>query len=76
MSDQNSDARRAIKELAGGIQSVFKRYSKTARRSAWEGLTHGGGAELINKLIQSPSKPLVGVERFLRFREWMESNGF
>ena len=72
---QSSDARRAIRELADNIKRIFKKYGRTARRSAWTGLTTGQGEKLIHQLLLSPTtKSIVGVEKYAKFREWMEAN--
>ena len=66
MSGRSSNARAIIRELVDNIRSIFKKYSITARRAAWDGLLRGDGKKLIDDLIISPSRPITGVERLYR----------
>ena len=68
----NSDPRDAVSDMVRGLQSVFKKYSRSARRRGWNALTSTKGKRQISKLIDSPSRPVVGITRLLRFKEWLE----
>lgn len=69
-----SDARPATSDLISNIRSVFKKYSKSARRKSWDALTSSEGKSIINKLINDPKTPVTGVPRLLKFKEWLEDN--
>lgn len=72
MSGKKSDARKATKDLLDGVRSVFKDYSRSARRKSWDALTSSGGKSVVNKLIANPRTPVVGIPRLLRFKEWLD----
>ena len=55
MAQQNSDARKTLKELVDDIKSVFKKHSRTARERAWNALTSSRAQEKIHQAIKNPS---------------------
>ena len=69
-----SDPRDALKDMVNSLASTFKRYDRTARTKAWKSLSSSGGKQYVDKLLNSPTRPIVGVERLLRFKEWFEEN--
>ncbi len=66
----SSDSRDALKDMVRGLASTFKQYDRRARHKAWDSLTSSGGKQFVGKLLNSPNRPIVGVERLLRFKEW------
>ena len=74
MPNKKGDARKATSELIGDIRGVFKKYTRSARRKSWDALTSSGGKSVVNKLINDPRAPVVGIPRLLKFKEWMEKS--
>lgn len=70
MPQQNSDARKTLKELVDDIKGVFKRHSRSARERAWDALTSSRAHKEIKELINNPSKVVNDTSRWLSFREW------
>lgn len=68
----SSDPRDALKSMVNGLANTFKQYDRRARHRAWDSLTSSEGKRFIGKLLNSPTRPIVGVERLLRFKEWFE----
>lgn len=67
-----SDPRQAISDMVFGLRDVFKKYDRSARKKAWDSLQHGEGKKHMAGLIDNPSKPIVGVYKWLSFKEWIE----
>ena len=67
-----SDARKALVDMVMALRAVFKEYDRTARKHAWKSLQIGEGKRQIEELLNSPSRPLVGVQKWLTFKEWKE----
>jgi hypothetical protein len=70
---QNSDARNATKDIFNVLKSIFKQYSRTARKKSWDNVTSKSGESIIKKIINDPSIPTPGLNR-LAFKEWLEYN--
>lgn len=70
---QNSDARDATRDVIEVLKGIFKRYSRTARRKAWERVTSKSGEGIVRKIINNPGVPTPGLDR-LAFKEWLEKN--
>jgi len=68
----SSDPRKALKDMTKDLASIFKRYDRRARHKAWDSLTSSEGKRFVGKLLNSPTRPIVGVERLLRFKEWFD----
>lgn len=75
MPRQDSDARKATRDIYGVLKGIYKRYSRTARQRSWERLTSAEGERIVKRIIQNPSVPTPGLDRlaFATFREWLES---
>ena len=69
---QRSYKRQAILDIAKGLKSVFKDYTRPASKYAWERLTSTKGKAAVNRLIVNPDQPLNKFMK-LAFREWLES---
>lgn len=63
MADKNSNIKSAIMALAKEIDSVFKRYSRQARKKAWERITDKDGEREIKKILDNPGRSLSPFER-------------
>lgn len=71
---KGSDARPATKDLIGAIRGVFQNYTRTTRQKAWKnGIESAEGKQTISRLINNPNVPVVGIYRFLKFKEWFNS---
>lgn len=58
MADKNSSLKGAIMALAKEIDSVFKRYSRSARTKAWEKITGKDGEREVKKILDNPGRSL------------------
>lgn len=71
MSD--TDPRKALAAIIGGLQSSFKRFDRTARKKAWKSLQTGKGKKEIESLLDNPSYQVTGIPRLLSFKEWLSN---
>lgn len=69
-----TDSRDAISALFAGIQGVFKKYDRVARKRAWDAVISSRGKEQISKIMNSPSYQLTGLAKLASFKEWLEQN--
>jgi len=70
-----NDARTATVDLINAIREIFKKYTRETRIKSWkDGIESVDGKEAINKLIKNPSVPLIGIYRYLKFKEWLNQN--
>ena len=69
-----SDARQAISDMAYDLRDIFKKYSLSARKKAWDSLQQGTGKRHMKELIENPNKPIVSPSQWLNFKEWLENN--
>lgn len=67
----SSDPRDALSDILHNLQLIFKRYDRSARKRAWGALENGPGKAEVHKLLDSPTKTIVGTSRFLNFKEWI-----
>jgi hypothetical protein len=59
----------ALEDMASALKKVFKDYSLSSRRQAWEKLTKGKGKDEMDKMILYPSRPVHFSK--LNFKDWM-----
>lgn len=71
-----SDSRDAVKEILGSLKGIFGRYNRSARNQAWDGIQSAKGKAQVQKLLNSPTSPLVGTDRLVKFKEWMATQSF
>jgi hypothetical protein len=70
-----SDARPATQDLIDSIRGAFQRYTRETRHKAWyDGVNSAQGKNAIEKLIKNPKVPIIGVYKFLKFKEWLENS--
>lgn len=67
-----SDPRDILKDIVNGLKNTFSKYDRTARRKAWKAIEKPAGKKLINNLLLNPNRPIVGLPRLLRFKEWLK----
>lgn len=72
MAAQN-DNRAAVNDLIHALRDVFKKYSRSSRRKAWNKVKDHAGEAVIDKLINNPSFPLRGLDRLI-FKEWLKNH--
>jgi len=68
-----NDPRDALADMVHSLKSIFGRYNRPTRRKAWKALENQGGKKLISDLLLNPNRPVVGIPRLLRFKEWLEA---
>ena len=67
-----SDARDALVDMVNSLKAIFKKYDRAARKHAWHSLQVGQGKRHIEQLLDSPGMPVVGIQKWLTFKEWRE----
>lgn len=72
MGKSTTDPRLAAKDILQNLKSIFGQYSRSARKEAWRGIQSPKGKNEIEKLLNNPSHPIVGVPRILDFHEWLK----
>ncbi len=70
----SSDPRDALKAMVNSLKGIFGRYDRRARKDAWSSLTSSEGQKTIKKILDSPGRPVIGIPRLLRFKEWLKAN--
>lgn len=68
-----NDPRDALQDIVQSLKTIFGRYDRTARRTAWKALEKPEGKKLVDDLILNPSRPVRGIPKLLGFKEWLES---
>lgn len=66
----SSDARNALEDIFKSLQGIFKHYNRSARKNAWQATISTQGKNEVDKLINSPTRQLVGIRKLLSFKEW------
>jgi hypothetical protein len=72
-NNQQNDTRDALKDIFYSLKDVFKKYSRSSRKKAWNKTTTPSGKDIIEKMINNPSIPLRGLDRLIfkeNFLEW------
>lgn len=73
----------AIVDIAKGLESVFKKYSRATRKKAWDKITSKKGEKEIEKILVDPNRQVNTFqklanesvdqkEKILKFSEWIE----
>jgi hypothetical protein len=70
----SSDPRDALKDMINSLKGIFGRYDRRARKDAWSSLTSSEGQRVVKKILDSPTRPVTGIPRLLRFKEWFDKN--
>jgi hypothetical protein len=68
-----SDPRDALSDIVHCLATVFKKYDRKARKTAWKSLNSTEGEKLIEKILDSPTRPIIGLPKLLKFKEWLSS---
>jgi hypothetical protein len=70
----SSDPRDALKDMVHSLKGIFGKYDRRARKDAWASLTSSEGQKTVKRLLDSPKRPVVGIPRLLRFKEWFNES--
>ncbi len=71
---QSTDARPAVSDIIYSLRNIFKKYTRSTRKSAWKAVTNAEGEKLVDKIITNPSVPIVGLPKLLHFKEWLSKH--
>lgn len=72
MADKKTNLRDAIMDLARGIESVFRKYTKNTRDKAWDKITGKDGEREIRKILLDPNRQLSPFGKLANQRESAE----
>lgn len=72
MADKKSNLKDAIMDLARGIESVFRKYTKTTRERAWERITSKDGEREVRKILLDPTRQLSPFGKLINQKESFE----
>lgn len=78
VKDKNNQTnlKNAIVDLAKGIGNVFKKYSRSTRKRAWERLTSKEGEKEVDKILLDPNRQINTFQKLANknesFSEWLE----
>jgi hypothetical protein len=77
MNNKNkTNLRNAIVDLAKGLESVFKKYSRQTRNKAWKRLTSKEGQKEVEKILNDPGRPINTFQKLATesFKVWLRSH--
>lgn len=69
MADKKTNLKDAIMDLARGIESAFRKYTKSTRERAWEKITSKDGEKEIRKILIDPNRQLSMFAKLANQRE-------
>lgn len=69
MADKRTNLKDAIMELARGIESAFRKYTKSTREKAWKKITSRDGEREIKKILVNPNRQLNPFAKLANQRE-------
>ena len=72
MSDKKNNLRDAIMDLARGIGTVFKKYTRSTREKAWSRITSRAGEKEIDKIMLNPNRQLDIFRKLVNQKEGLE----
>jgi hypothetical protein len=72
MADRKTNLKDAIMDLARGIESAFKKYTKNTRERAWQKITSRDGEKEIKKILVDPNRQLSPFAKLANQRESSE----
>lgn len=72
MADKKTNLKDAIMDLARGIESAFKKYTKNTRERAWQKITSRDGEREIKKILVDPNRQLSPFAKLANQRESSE----
>lgn len=69
MADKKTNLRDAIMDLARGIESVFRKYTRSTRDKAWRKITGPDGEREIKKILIDPTRQLSPFGKLVTQKE-------
>jgi hypothetical protein len=72
MADKKTNLKDAIMDLARGIESAFRKYTKSTRERAWDKITSKDGEREIKKILVDPNRQLSPFAKLANQRESSE----
>jgi len=77
---KDTNIKDAIVDIAKGLESVFKKYTKNTREKAWKEITSKDGEKEINKILRDPTRPINTFQKLAKknenvnFKDWLKFN--
>ena len=75
MADKKTNLKDAIMDLARGLESVFRKYTKSTREKAWGRVTSKDGEREVRKIIVDPNRQLNICGKLATQKESLETRG-
>lgn len=72
MADKKTNLKDAIMDLARGIESVFRKYSRSTREKAWGKITGKDGEKEIRKIMIDPTRQISTFAKLVTQKESAE----
>jgi hypothetical protein len=66
-----SSPRDALTDMVSSLKGVFNKYDRSSRKKAWKAIGSPQGKKEMNQLLDSPTRPVTGVSKWLSFKEWI-----
>lgn len=73
MSDNKSNLKNAIMDLAREIDAVFKKYNKNTRKKAWERITSSAGEKEVSRILEDPKRQISPFMKLALAKESKEA---
>lgn len=73
MADKKTNLKDAIMDLARGIESVFRKYSRSTREKAWGKIIGADGEKEIKKIMVDPTRQLSTFAKLVTQKESAEN---
>jgi hypothetical protein len=78
METNKTNLRGAVVDIAKGLESVFKKYSRQTRIKAWEKITSKEGEKEVKKILNDPTRQINTFQKLATknesFKIWLEDN--
>ena len=71
-----TDPRKTLTAMVYSLKDIFVKKSIAAWKKDWKDLEETKRKRQIHRLLNSPSRPIVGIYKLLDFKEWFDENGF
>lgn len=73
MADKKTNLKDAIMDLARGIESAFRKYSRNTREKAWSKIVGKDGEREIKKIMVDPTRQLSTFAKLVTQKESVKS---
>lgn len=75
-NNSKSNLKDAIVDIAKGLESVFKKYTRQTREKAWDKITSKSGEKEVKKILQDPYRQINTFQKLATqnesFKNWLE----